>query len=109
MLHHGIGKNLIDCLMRGLNAHYIPKCAVDFRMDPDEIPRHDGGGARLLSHILVSFAYFAENEQDWKWFGEWLARDFLFEQQGNLKGIGRKGQNDKPVNLATFVFDTKLM
>ena len=95
-LHHGIGKNLIDCLMRGLNAHYIPKCAVDFRMDPDEIPRHDGGGARLLSHILVSFAYYAEHEQDWKWFEEWLARDFLFEQQGNLKGIGRKGQNDKP-------------
>ncbi|KAL9602536.1 MAG: hypothetical protein Q9179_002518 [Wetmoreana sp. 5 TL-2023] len=105
----GVGKNLMDCIMRGLNSLYLPKGGVQFVMTKNESWRHDNGGERTISHIIVPFSYVAHEEEDSKWVGEWLVREFKFELQGTLKGIGRQGPYDKPVNLAYYVLETKLM
>ncbi|KAL8728038.1 MAG: hypothetical protein Q9181_005484 [Wetmoreana brouardii] len=107
-VRQGVGKNLVDCVMRGLNSLYLPKGGVQFVMTKDESWRHDNGGERTISHIIVPFSYVA-HEEDSKWVGEWLIREFKFELQGTLKGIGRQGPYDKPVNLAYYVLETKLM
>ncbi|KAL8667944.1 MAG: hypothetical protein Q9202_000409 [Teloschistes flavicans] len=99
-VHHtqfkkGVGKNLVDCMMRGLNSLYRAKAAVDFAVGEEEAARHDGGGERLLSHILVPYAYVSDQVEQTKWVGEWLTREFGFELQGTLKGIGRIGNPGK--------------
>lgn len=99
-VHHtcvkkGVGKNLVDCIMRGLNSLYRAKAAVDFPIDDPESARHDGGGERLLSHILIPYSYLSEQLEQTKWVGEWLTREFGFELQGTLKGIGRVGNPGK--------------
>ncbi|KAL9590157.1 MAG: hypothetical protein Q9203_001055 [Teloschistes exilis] len=99
-VHHtcvekGVGKNLMDCIMRGLNSLYRAKGAVDFAVNESESARHDGGGERLLSHILVPYSYLSDQLEQTKWVGEWLIREFGFELQGRLKGIGRIGNPGK--------------
>ncbi|KAL9586568.1 MAG: hypothetical protein Q9212_000820 [Teloschistes hypoglaucus] len=113
-VHHtcvkkGVGKNLVDCIMRGLNLLYRAKAAVDFAVNESESARHDGGGERLLSHILVPYSYLSEHLEQTKWVGEWLTREFGFELQGTLKGIGRVGNPGKAVDIATYVLETGLM
>ncbi|KAI4099736.1 MAG: hypothetical protein L6R37_005846 [Teloschistes peruensis] len=80
-VHHtcvekGVGKNLMD-------------------FNESESARHNGGGERLLSHILVPYSYLSDQLEQTKWVGEWLIREFGFELQGRLKGIGRIGNPGK--------------
>ncbi|KAL8688383.1 MAG: hypothetical protein Q9218_005690 [Villophora microphyllina] len=105
----GVGKNLVDCIMRGLNSLYRPKGAVDFVLHDSETPRHEDGGERLLSHVLVPYAYLADQVEQRKWVGEWLIREFGFKLKGTLDGIGRIGNPGKAVNLAYYVLETSLM
>ncbi|KAL8927281.1 MAG: hypothetical protein Q9208_002458 [Pyrenodesmia sp. 3 TL-2023] len=92
----GIGKNLLDTLFRGMTPYYHYHNGCRFLYTDDEFPRHDGGGARMVSKILIPFAYFAHEEDQHAWLGPWLAREFNFEHQGTLKGVGHAGIDDKP-------------
>ncbi|KAL9006571.1 MAG: hypothetical protein Q9188_000670 [Gyalolechia gomerana] len=102
-LRQGIGKNLMDFVLRGLDNFYIYHDAVPFVYNPDEMCRHDNGGVRRLKNIMISFPYKETEVEQSKWIWDWLARVFEFEVQANLKGIGRKGDADEPINLAYLV------
>lgn len=95
-LRKGIGKNLLDTLFRGITPYYHYHNGVPFEYTDEEFPRHDGGGARMVRKVLIPFPYFAEEEDKHKWMGPWLEREFEFEYQGTLKGIGHAGVGDKP-------------
>ncbi|KAL9059823.1 MAG: hypothetical protein Q9206_001284 [Seirophora lacunosa] len=95
-LRKGIGKNLLDTLLRGVTPYYHYHNGVQFDYAPAEYDRHDGGGARIISQIMVPFPYFADEEAKHEWMGPWLAREFEFEHQGTLKGVGHAGTEDKP-------------
>ncbi|KAL8908289.1 MAG: hypothetical protein Q9207_000911 [Kuettlingeria erythrocarpa] len=92
----GIGKNLLDTLFRGMTPYYHYHNGCRFIYTDEEFPRHDGGGARIVGKVLIPFPYFAEEEEQHAWVGHWLAREFNFEHQGTLKGIGHAGTDDKP-------------
>ncbi|KAI4205980.1 MAG: hypothetical protein LQ346_001359 [Caloplaca aetnensis] len=92
----GIGKNLLDTLFRGMTPYYHYHNGCRFMYTDEEFPRHDGGGARIVSNVLIPFAYFVDEEDQHAWLGHWLAREFNFEHQGTLKGIGHAGIDDKP-------------
>lgn len=95
-LRQGIGKNLMDFILRGLNPLYVYHDVVEFIYSQDELNRYDMGGARVLSNIIISFPYVATEEEQSKWIWDWLTRVFEFQLQGILKGIGRKGNGNKP-------------
>ena len=95
-LRQGIGKNLMDFTLRGLDPSYVYHDAVEFIYTQDEMSRHESGGARSLTHIIISFPYVAAEEEQSRWIWDWLARVFGFELQGKLKGIGRKADSNKP-------------
>lgn len=95
-LRKGIGKNLLDTLLRGVTPYYHFHNGVPFQYTDAEYERHDGGGARIVSQIMVPFPYFADEEAKHQWMGPWLKREFEFEHQGTLKGVGHAGIEDKP-------------
>ncbi|KAL9028347.1 MAG: hypothetical protein Q9196_003274 [Gyalolechia fulgens] len=95
-LRQGIGKNLVDFVLRGLDNFYNYHDAVPFVYNQDEMNRHDHGGARRLKNVMISFPFKDTEEGESKWIWDWLARVFEFEVQGILKGIGRKSDADEP-------------
>ncbi|KAL8942255.1 MAG: hypothetical protein Q9216_001780 [Gyalolechia sp. 2 TL-2023] len=96
-LRKGIGKNLVDVVLRGLDNFYVYHDAVPFVYSQDELNRHDSGGSRRLKNVMVSFPFKETEQEQSKWIWDWLARVFDFEVQANLKGIGRKSDDvDEP-------------
>ncbi|KAL8828517.1 MAG: hypothetical protein Q9170_006570 [Blastenia crenularia] len=95
-LRKGVGKNLMDVILRGLNPLYTGHDGVPFIYSQDELNRHEGGGARNTSNIVISMPYVAKEKTQSQWLWDWLERVFEFEMQGNLKGVGRKGDLKQP-------------
>ncbi|KAL8715477.1 MAG: hypothetical protein Q9220_000811 [cf. Caloplaca sp. 1 TL-2023] len=95
-LHQGVGKNLMDCILRGTNPNYRYKQAVEFVLDPLETTRHEFGGERTVRNIVFPIPYGADEEPQAQWIGGWVERIFGFELQGVLKKIGCKERDDNP-------------
>lgn len=94
-LRKGIGKNLLDTLLRGVTPYYHHRNGTHFRYTEEEYYRHDGGGLRIINKVIVPFPYMAEEKEQQKWVGEWLQREFEFEVQCDMEGIGHTGAADK--------------
>lgn len=88
-LHQGIGKNLMDCILRGVNPNYQARSAVAFHFTPGHNDRYEGGGERVISNIIFPLPYTAEEDEHAQWVGQWLDHEFGFKLQGLLVGIGR--------------------
>ncbi|KAL8675603.1 MAG: hypothetical protein Q9168_000115 [Polycauliona sp. 1 TL-2023] len=88
-LHQGVGKNLMDCILRGVNPTYQARNAVEFIFPPGDIDRYEGGGVRVIQNIIFPLPYTAEEDAKSQWVGQWLEFEFEFKLQGLLVGIGR--------------------
>ncbi|KAL8858163.1 MAG: hypothetical protein Q9178_005340 [Gyalolechia marmorata] len=88
-LRKGIGKNLMDCILRGIDPNYQAKRAVQFDFTPGHSDRYEGGGERVISNVIFALPYTAEEDEHAQWVGRWLFQEFKFELQGLLIGIGR--------------------
>ncbi len=88
-LRKGIGKNLMDCILRGIDPNYQAKRAVQFDFTPGQSDRYEGGGERVISNVIFALPYTAEEDEHAQWVGQWLYQEFKFELQGLLIGIGR--------------------
>ncbi|KAL8644680.1 MAG: hypothetical protein Q9226_007641 [Calogaya cf. arnoldii] len=88
-LRQGIGKNLMDCILRGVNPNYQPKHAVEFVFNPGDNDRYEGGGERVMTNVIIPLSYTADEDQHAQWLGQWLGYEFGFTLQGLLVGIGR--------------------
>ncbi|KAL8929687.1 MAG: hypothetical protein Q9172_000366 [Xanthocarpia lactea] len=105
-LRKGIGKNLMDCILRGIDPNYQAKRAVQFDFAPSHSDRYEGGGERVISNVIFALPYTAEEDQHAQWVGQWLFQEFKFELQGLLIGIGRVQKGDSRINLAYYVMET---
>lgn len=94
-LHQGVGKNLMDCLLRGINPTYQARNAVEFAFTPGENDRYEGGGERIFSNIIFALPYAADEEERCQWIAQWLIDSFHFECQAILKGVGRRKYHSK--------------
>ncbi|KAL8733107.1 MAG: hypothetical protein Q9166_002299 [cf. Caloplaca sp. 2 TL-2023] len=94
-LRQGIGKNLMDCLLRGINPAYQAKRAIEFIFTPGQNDRYEGGGERVFSSIIFPLPYDEDEEERAQWIGTWLVNQFQFDMQGLLKGVGRKQTQGK--------------
>ncbi|KAL8997106.1 MAG: hypothetical protein Q9169_003542 [Polycauliona sp. 2 TL-2023] len=103
-LHKGIGKNLMDCILRGVDPNYQARNAVEFVFTPGENERYEGGGVRVISNIIFPLPFTDEEDAKAQWIGKWLEGEFGFKLQGNLVGIGRV--RNRRVNLAYYVAAT---
>ncbi|KAL8949427.1 MAG: hypothetical protein Q9222_004464 [Ikaeria aurantiellina] len=106
-VNQGVGKNLMDCILRGTNPRYRCKQAVEFVFDPMRTTRFDLGGERIVRNIVFAIPFAASEERQATWIGEWIARIFGFELQGVLKEIGYKESDDNPISLAYYVLATE--
>ncbi|KAL8773324.1 MAG: hypothetical protein Q9209_001718 [Squamulea sp. 1 TL-2023] len=88
-LHQGIGKNLMDCILRGINPSYQAKHAVEFEFTTGHNDRYEGGGERIITNVVFPLPYVAEEDEHAQWVGQWLFQEFGFELQGLLVGVGR--------------------
>ncbi|KAL8804879.1 MAG: hypothetical protein Q9182_002281 [Xanthomendoza sp. 2 TL-2023] len=102
----GVGKNLMDCLLRGLNPTYQSKNAVRFLFPAGENDRYEGGGERIFTNILFALPYAADEEARAQWMREWLVKWFDFELQGVLRGVGYGVRDRKRINLAYLIMET---
>ncbi|KAL8814465.1 MAG: hypothetical protein Q9223_006313, partial [Gallowayella weberi] len=84
----GVGKNLMDCLLRGINPTYRSKKAVQFLYPAEEAERYVCGGERIFSNIVFALPYAADEEARAQWMREWLINSFEFDLQGVLRGVG---------------------
>ncbi|KAI4261489.1 MAG: hypothetical protein L6R42_003309 [Xanthoria sp. 1 TBL-2021] len=105
-LHQGVGKNLMDCILRGVNPNYQARNAVAFHFTPGQNDRYEGGGERVISNIIFPLPYTAEEDEHAQWVGQWLDHEFGFKLQGLLVGIGRVQKWGRRVNLAYYVAET---
>lgn len=88
-LRQGIGKNLVDCILRSVDPTYHSRNAVQFAFPPDDTYRYEGGGERVITNIVFPLPYTVAEDRHAQWLGEWLGREFGFVLQGLLVGIGR--------------------
>ncbi|KAI4224770.1 MAG: hypothetical protein L6R36_004428 [Xanthoria steineri] len=105
-LRQGIGKNLVDCILRSVDPTYHSRNAVQFAFPPDDTYRYEGGGERVITNIVFPLPYTVAEDRHAQWLGEWLGREFGFVLQGLLVGIGRLQGRDSRVNLAYYVAET---
>ncbi|KAL8983965.1 MAG: hypothetical protein Q9205_001937 [Flavoplaca limonia] len=105
-LHQGIGKNLMDCVLRGVDPNYQARNGVQFVFTPGLNDRYEGGGERVISNIIFPLPYTAEEDEHAQRVGEWLKDEFGFKLQGLLVGIGRVQKWGRRVNLAYYVAET---
>ncbi|KAL8789993.1 MAG: hypothetical protein Q9213_000879 [Squamulea squamosa] len=94
-LRQGVGKNLMDCILRGINPSYQAKNAVEFEFTPGHNDRYEGGGERVITNVVFPLPYIADEDEHAQWVGQWLFQEFGFELQGLLVGIGRVGNASK--------------
>ena len=87
--HMGIGKTLVDRMIGSLDSSYISRQGTDF-LCGDTRCWYEFGGRRDTRKIIMNVPYHPKEANDFLWLKEWLSREWGFEEEGNLRGVGVK-------------------
>lgn len=89
---HGIGRCLVDKMLQILDPQYPAKRGYYFDCPNEKRNVYDSGGHRPMSRLVFVVHHRADDVKEYAWLKKWLEKDFGFEEQGLLKGVGIKNK-----------------
>lgn len=90
----GIGRCLLDKVVEICDPKYPAKHGYLFDCAPDKRHIYCAGYNRLLSRLVMIVHHVADEAAEYQWIKSWLEKEFRFDEQGMLKGVGVK--NGRP-------------